>query len=387
MSRQNSETNNDIAKLKEEERNAYYYATDTNSNTYKKYNKKAIRHKKKVKRKNKKKRALKVVLCVLLSFILLIVGTFFIMNYLGRQKLLNYKHVKIEAVKDAEINYDDNSIEYKGKNYVLNDNIISILCMGIDKNITEHDTFGGNGQSDAIFVLTIDVSNGKVNIIPINRDTMVDVNVYSEGGQFIGVEKQQICLSFSYGDGQKKSCKNVAESVSRLLYGVPVKSYFAMNLDAVETLNTLCGGVKVVPNETISYNGTYLAKGKPTILTNAQARTFVRYRNQAKDNSNVKRMQRQKMFLTSVIDGFSKQIKQDISSVTSIYKGVSKYSLTNIDLSQATFLATKVMSVNKNLNVEYKSIKGSIKKGKYIEFTPNEEELFELVLDVYYKEK
>lgn len=384
---ENFENNKAEAELSREEKeaSAYYCATDKDSKTYKKYNKRKHRHKRKLTTSQKVKKALLIICSVLLAVVIVAVGTFFTMRQIGKNKLLNYDNVKVTAVDGANVD-GDNTVEYKGKKYTLNKNIISILCMGVDKTIEENSTYGTNGQSDAVFVLTVDVSNGETNIIPINRDTVVDVNTYSESGEFAGVEKTQLCLAYSYGDGEKKSCENVAESVSRLLYGVPVNAYFAMDLDAVEVINDICGGVSVTSNETFSYLGAYIKNGQNTILSDAQARAFVRYRNQYKDNSNVKRMQRQKMFLSSAISKLGQKVKGNISSVGNIYSRLSPYSYTNIDLSQATFLASKVVTLNNSMKVNYRSVKGKVTTGgKYVKFIPNEEKLFELVLDVYYK--
>lgn len=365
----------------------YYCASDKNSKTYKKFHKKRKHRKKHLTKKKKIKRVIIAVICIVLSIIIAGIGSLFVIRQIGKNKFFNNNNVKINAIENAEINSDGNEIEYKGKKYIFNENVISVLCMGIDKEISKTETYGENGQADAIFILTIDVSNGNVNIIPVNRDTMVDVNTYSQTGVYAGIENQQICLAYSYGNGEEKSCKNVAESVSRLLYGVPVNSYFAIDLDAVEKINDICGGATVVPNETFSYFGTTLTKGVSTNLTNSQAKAFVRYRNQSKLNSNVLRMQRQKMFLNSALSKITKMVKKNISVIKKVYTELSPYSYTNIDLSQTTFLATKVVSINKNLNVKYRTIKGNVEKGKYTEFKPNEEQLFELVLDVYYKEK
>ncbi len=390
MSKQNNNFENQNTEVKEElaeEKLSYICEADNNSATYKKYKKTHKKHEKHLTRKQKIKKRIIIAVSVLLSLVLLFVGSFFVINQIGKNKLLNYKDVKVDAIDGANTYDDGKTIEYNGKQYVLNENVMSVLCMGVDKEIVETENYGRNGQSDAIFVLTIDVSNGKINIIPINRDTMVDINTYSESGKYAGVEKKQICLAYAYGDGGIKSCENVATSVSRLFYGIPVKSYIALDLDAVDAINELCGGITVVPNETIRGYGADLTKGVSTKLTDKQAQVYVRYRDQDKNDSNIKRMERQKTFLTTAFAEMASNVKSDISSVSKIYKRLSPYSYTNVGLPQVTFLATKILSINKNLDIEYKSIDGKITKNKYMEFTPDETKLFELILDVYYNEK
>ena len=46
---------------------------------------------------------------------------------------------------------------------------------------------------------------------------MADVDVYSESGVYSGINKEQICLAYAYGDGQHTSCENVLKSVKIML--------------------------------------------------------------------------------------------------------------------------------------------------------------------------
>ena len=91
----------------------------------------------------------------------------------------------------------------------------------------------------------LDTKTGKSRLIAISRDTMTDVNVYSDLGNFIGTEKLQLCLAYTYGDGKEKSCENTVRAVSRLFYGMPVAAYAALDLDAITVLTDAVGGVEV----------------------------------------------------------------------------------------------------------------------------------------------
>lgn len=69
--------------------------------------------------------------------------------------------------------------------------------------------------------------------------------------RILGTEKQQICLSYSYGDGKESSCENTVNSVQRLFYNIPINTYFSLDLDGISALNDSVGGVDVVSPETI----------------------------------------------------------------------------------------------------------------------------------------
>lgn len=71
----------------------------------------------------------------------------------------------------------------------------------------------------------LDSETGELSLVNISRDSMVDVNRYNVEGQFLGTEEMQICLAYAYGDGREGSCLNTVESVSRLMYSMPVHAY------------------------------------------------------------------------------------------------------------------------------------------------------------------
>lgn len=100
-----------------------------------------------------------------------------------------------------QTNYQE-TIEYNGNKYVYNSDVIAIAFMGVDKRDLglDNGSVGTGGQSDADILLTINTKTGKAKAIAIPRDTMVDVDLYSESGIFLRSEKMQLCLSYAYGD-------------------------------------------------------------------------------------------------------------------------------------------------------------------------------------------
>ena len=163
--------------------------------------------------------ALAIILAVILAF----VGTFAFLESRGKNELKN--------VPD-QTNYQE-TIEYNGNKYVYNSDVIAIAFMGVDKRDLglDNGSVGTGGQSDADILLTINTKTGKAKAIAIPRDTMVDVDLYSESGIFLRSEKMQLCLSYAYGDGKAKSAENTANSISRILYDVPITKYFALDLN------------------------------------------------------------------------------------------------------------------------------------------------------------
>ena len=168
--------------------------------------------------------ALAIILAVILAF----VGTIAFLESSGKNELKN--------VPD-QTNYQE-TIEYNGNKYVYNSDVIAIAFMGVDKRDLglDNGSVGTGGQSDADILLTINTKTGKAKAIAIPRDTMVDVDLYSESGIFLRSEKMQLCLSYAYGDGKAKSAENTANSISRILYDVPITKYFALTLTELRRL-------------------------------------------------------------------------------------------------------------------------------------------------------
>jgi polyisoprenyl-teichoic acid--peptidoglycan teichoic acid transferase len=340
--------------------------------------------------KRKAWRVLRIVLLVLLGAAIIMGGTYFVLFQLGKGQmqpktgmLTTLPNDTGETVKED----DGRTVKYKGETYLLNDNIVTILCIGTDNEtmIEDVDSFGENGQADAIFLQTIDVKTGKAVVIGISRDAMVDVDVYSLNGNFIRTDYKQICLAYAYGDGKKTSSENVIRSVSRLLYGMPIEHYFAMDLKPIGILNDAVGGVKVKALEDINRADLTAKKGETITLRGDQARTYVRFRNTELLDSNMPRMKRQQQYLTAFSKNALSMTKRDITTPVKLFNRISKHITTNLDASKITYLTTSVLTNNYDGEIEFRMVQGNIVQGeKYAEFIVDETALYEMILDVFY---
>ena len=132
----------------------------------------------------KSKKTTLIIIGSILALVLILVSTFFIMTAIGKHQFhKDDAHISAETIEVE----DESTINYNGSKYTLNKNVVSILVMGIDRNnIDKNLGSGKNGQADVIFVATIDTKTKRACIIPISRETMVDVNLYTENGNFAG---------------------------------------------------------------------------------------------------------------------------------------------------------------------------------------------------------
>lgn len=341
---------------------------------------------------NKKKKTKKILFWILISFLsLLLIGivTVFILIQVGKGSLLSTESMEFNpgsAISDLDVEDEGKTIEYNGQKYTYNENMTAILCIGVDKESISDiaGVRGNNGQADAVFLYAMDTATGQSTIIPISRDVMVDVDMYSGDGNYLSSSKKQLCLAFSYGDGLHSSCENTVRSVSRLFYGLPINSYVAIDMKAIEILTEKVGGVPVIPDENFSYGGYSYYKGKEVILKGHIARVFVQGRNQYVLDSNLDRMARQKKFVSGFFSRAFAKTKENITFPVSVYNTTKKYTVTDIDVAEVSFLASCV--VKNNIGLQYKSIEGNMVMGeKYAEYYANDESVYKTIVEVFYK--
>ena len=344
------------------------------------------------KRKKKKSKIKKILLWILIVLLVLILSgvvTLFVLIQKGKSSLLNIDGMNLNpgsVISNREVEDEGRTIEYNGKKYAYNEDMTAILCIGVDKESISDDIgqYGTNGQADALFLFAMDTSNGKSTVIPISRDTMVDVDVYSGEGKYVSSSKKQLCLAYSYGDGKEKSCQNTVKSVSRLFYGLPINSYVAIDMNAIEVLSEKIGGVPVTPTEDFSYNGFSYYKNQEVVLKGKKAKVYVQGRDQTVLDSNQSRMARQKQFVSAFFGKAFAKTKEIITFPVDVYNTTKKYMVTDIDVAEVSFLASCV--VLNNLGLQYKSIDGEVVAGeKHAEYYAKDETIYDIVVDVFYK--
>lgn len=329
------------------------------------------------------KKVLLSVACTLLGLIVIAVGTIAFLVYQGSNELFD-SEIHISAPTGVETEEGGKYVVYKGETWQFNDKVTNILCMGVDKrdlsDSPESAIKASGGQSDVLILVSIDVSTGKITLVNISRDTMIDVTMYSAGGAYAGTERQQICLSYAYGDGKNSSCENTVNSVQRLFYNIPINTYFSLDLDGISALNDSIGGVDVVSPETI---GPF-TKGESYHLEDGQAETFVRTRDIAKTDSNNMRMERQKVYIESFMNTVINQTKHNPTTPLDLFNASAPYSCTNLNPSKVMFLAQQAV-VGGISNIDMMSVPGNVKLGtKYAEFNVNEKQFYEMFLNLYY---
>lgn len=286
----------------------------------------------------------------------------------------------IQTSENADTQDDGLTVEYNGTTYRYNENIVSIVVMGYDRT-EDVGVTGAAGQADSIMVVAFDMRTGEMRIIGIPRDTMVDVDE-NVGEAFIGQDKMQLALAFSYGDGYESSSENVVRAVSRILYNMPMNYYVALDMQGVGPLNDAVGGVTLTPTSSIP--NTSIVEGVPMTLYGSDAMSYVRYRDTAQLESSLDRQARQSQYLKAFFSQAIAAAAGDPAALVGLYRTALDYGFTNMGISEFAFLAAILVEHGMD-DLDVATLKGTAEKGsQYVEYTLDQDSVYETVLDVYY---
>jgi len=335
----------------------------------------------------------------ILAVIVLVFGILSLMRGVGRSKLTTaVAGTEMEEMDVGSLEgLSENQILYKDQVYQLNQDLITILVMGIDKEtvtevggqswtVDEESEYGG-GQADALFLTVLNPHDKNVYVIAINRNSMVDVDVFDKDGNYEGVFTKQVALQHGYGDGMEESCQRQVKTVSRMFHNIPINAYAAISMDAIPELNDAVGGVSVEVLDDIIYPeyDMNLHQGDNVTLRGEKAYWYVRLRNENVFNSNELRLQRQKQYLTTFAAVAKEQAMSDIRVALDLYKTVRKYMVTDIDLNSFTYLATEAVNYTFDAKHLY-SLEGEVIQGnQFEEFYPDDEALQQMIINLFYE--
>lgn len=291
-----------------------------------------------------------------------------------------------EATVQPE-NWQAGWVRYNGKVYEYNSDIMTFLIMGIDKEGTVSAGSSGvdGGQADGQILLVLNPDTKKMQVIAINRNTMTDVDVYDEDGNFVGTYNLQICLAHGYGDGMQQSCERAEKSVSNLFYDLPINGYISLNMGGVANLVDAVGGV-TVPR--IKYENEKLVYGDDQTLSGAQAYSYIRSRGEDYDSASY-RLEKQKEFLKAFITSVKAKVVKDPTVAISLLNVAGKYIVTDVDTNEITYLAGQIGSYSFDPTIY--ALKGKTTPAEdgttgHEEFVYDEDELYDLMMNIFYKE-
>lgn len=327
--------------------------------------------------KSRRRLALRALLGIVLVLVIAVAaGAVFINQSIARGRKA------FEDSMNQAIEEKGKTVEYNGKTYALNKNMVSVAFIGFD-NRTTNSSNGSDvaGQSDTIMVIALNTDTGKATGIVIPRDSMVDVDTYISGN-YNGTHTMQICLQYSYGATSEESSELVARCASRVLYGMPIDHYFTLNVEGVGPLNDAVGGVTLVPVQSVPSVG--IVEGVETTLYGKTAERYVQFRDTSTLTSSLDRQRRQVSYLKAFTGKVLRNASSDPAALLNLYQTAQDYTWTNLGFDQFSYLASTMLSHGMT-SFDVVTLDGEMGEGEtYAEFHLNQDSVYQTVLDTYY---
>ena len=342
---------------------------------------------KKKRRHSRRKKNLKraaIVVGILAAVVIVIAIAAFAMMKSGENAVKQANTAEDIQSADSAVTYDEgHTVEYNGKTYALNDNMVSVAIIGYDRQTEQVVPGKSVGQADAVMVLAVNLDTGKTTGIGIPRDSMVEVGEFM-GDTFTGMSTMQLCLAYAYGDGGELSSQYTASAVSRELYNMPVSYYFSLDMDGVGALADAIGGVSLTPTQSIP--NTNIVEGEPTVLFGSNALKYVQWRDTSVLTSSLDRQARQSQFVETFCKQALSSAQGNVGTLVNLYTTASNYAVTNLGLNEFSYLASSVLATGIT-SVNMTTLQGTMQQGdKFAEFYLDKTNVYETVLNVYYHE-
>lgn len=276
------------------------------------------------------------------------------------------------------------TVEVDGATYRQRKNVGCYLVLGVDvleEDLGAMDAYNGGGQSDFMALIVVDDAARTWCLLHINRDSMVQVPVLNFAGRVTGYETQQIALAYAYGADDYLSCRNAVNTVSALLLDQDIDGYLSMEMDDLAAINDRVGGVTLTVSSDFSSIDSDLVQGSTQTLTGAQAVEYVRSRYGVDDETNMARMERQRQYMTALLDRV-KALTDD--EVVDLYETVAELTYTNIGSGTFADLAQKLVDYEQlpTVTLPGTNVEGS----RYMEYRLDEEGVRDVALSLFYEE-
>ncbi len=309
------------------------------------------------------------------------------------------KDIRAKAGLSA-LQWQEDWVAIDGKVYSYDKSRINLLVLGVDKagKMEDEPDYEKwmSGQSDAIFVVSIDPSDKRVSIVGIPRNSMINVDIYDSEEHISRTIFDQICLQYPYAGGAEHGLKKTAEAVSSLLYDLPIHGSVAIGYDAVSKVNDMAGGVDVVALESLETPFGSYKEGENLHLEGKYVLAYVQARDVNVIGSPTMRLERQKQYLAALAGKMKGQIKKNPMLIKEMYDEVSGYVNTDIGIDELVYLAAQAAGY-KFTGKDIYLLQGEdravpiVKDGKetgdfYDDLYLNEENLKETMIRIFYKE-
>lgn len=283
-------------------------------------------------------------------------------------------------------------ITHNGKEYTYNSRILTILYAGIDSDegLTTYDKYTVAPQADTIELIILDDYNKRISVLAISKGTTTSIARYNESGNYMYHYDTVIGKAYTYGNGGKASCDNLAGAVRKLLKNVPIHEYAVTDISSIVELNRTVGGVTVtVPNDDLAHIYPELTSGAVVRLNDNNVKDFLTWKDTGGQLCNNNRMERQKEFSVAFLNYIVESFAFDSERAWNLIEDNSALYLTSITKNQYLDLENRIRTESFD-STDYFFLNGEYvfdEKNNTEMFYVDEENLMEIVLSLFYLEE
>lgn len=329
-------------------------------------------------RKNRK--TLKILLAVL-ALICLAAAVYEVVS--GMDKVKTSSSSDEEVFTATDYLRQMSGIRINGEYYKKKAGLKVYLFIGLDSTgpLVSSSSYRNLNNADFLILVAVDSVKKTVNLVEIDRDTMVQIRRLDLFGNPIGPVAGQIALSYSYGDGLSSSAMNTLKTVGDLFYGLDIDYYYAVNMDGALAVLDMFGAVPVLLDQDYTDINESYSKGRVVTMTAEEAFSFIRARRGLEDPTNQARIRRQQLYINALIDKLeSTEFTEE--QISALVATGSDCAVSNIDLNAVSLLA---QAVDKYTVKRVISINGEeTVVEEHMEFYPDEESLSGIATDIFY---
>lgn len=343
---------------------------------------------------NKKNNNKKFLIITAIIIVIIVVLTSVLASYFESAK----KSLKTtgSVVDGKNINHKSisDSVEYNGGQYIYNADIVNILVLGIDSDLPvtqKQEKIGDMGQTDAIYLVSIDTKKHSLQVYAIPRDSMCEVDIYDESGKLVSLMDAQLALQYNFALDCENSSRLSAEAVSRLMLNIPISRVCVFNCEAIGVINDAVGGVEVtIENDFTDESGEVLEpefyKGNTLKLTGEQAVTFIRERDCTIFKSAMDRVERQEQYISSLVSTAKSKLKRNPMIALSILNKLKENDCIYTDISASELMYIAQLAGRTHFSMEdVTTIPGEVKMGEeFEEYHTDSTALKKMVLENFY---
>lgn len=231
-----------------------------------------------------------------------------------------------------------NKSNLREKEVTISEDPVSILVMGVE----DYSSNGANGRADSLVVITLDPKDMSMKMVSIPRDSRVDI---------IGRDKKDK-INHAYVFGEEDMTINTVEN----FLNIPIDYYVTLDFDGFKNIINVIGGVTVdVPfnfwekSDEGMQERIYFKKGKHT-LNGEEALAYVRMRKRD-PKGDLGRNERQQQVINAVLEKIISP--STIFKINDIADEIGSNVQTNIKITEAAKMATKMKNFNKSMIERY----------------------------------